>query len=263
MRFIQITDTHLGPTQDFSLRGINTFGILEKLVDLLNNLPFEAEFVIHTGDVIDDMSADSYKVARPIFERLKRPIYFMAGNHDNTALLQKNLLGKKTPKKRFDYQFEAGGVEFAVFDTRSDRDPNGLMQPEQIKLLRDICKPRGKPLMLVTHHQPVPLDVPWLDRGGVSWEPGSFMKIENSDEFLDAIMPARKRIRGVMFGHVHRAFQVIHKGVFFFSSASSGMQLRSWPDSVDPDSSDDELPGFNIVTVNDDGIIVRQHYFKP
>ncbi|MBX3084502.1 MAG: metallophosphoesterase [Anaerolineae bacterium] len=263
MRFIQITDTHLGPTPDYLLRGTNTYRILEKLVDLINRLPFQAEFVIHTGDVIDDMSAESYKVAKSVLERIKRPIYYLVGNHDNTTHLQKILLGKKSAKKRLDYQFEAGGVEFAVFDTHGNKDPSGLLLPEQIKLLREICKPRGKPLMIVTHHQPVPLDVPWLDNGAIDWMPGQFMKIENSEEFLDAILPARKRIRGVMFGHVHRGFQTTHKGIFFFSSPSSSAQLESWPDSKKPDSSDDEMPGFNIVTVDADGIIVRQHHFRP
>jgi Icc protein len=263
MRFIQITDTHLGPSPEYLLRGTNTYLRVEKLVDFINQLPFEAEFVIHTGDVIDDMSAESYKVAKSLFERIKRPMHYVVGNHDNTTHLQKVLLGKKTAKKRYDYQFEAGGIEFAVFDTHGPKDPGGLMLPEQIKLLRDICKPRGKPLMIVTHHQPVPLDVPWLDHGAKIWDAGQFMKIENSAEFLDAIMPARKRIRAVMFGHVHRGFQVMHKGILFFSSPSSAQQLESWPDSLNPGASDHELPGFNIVTINPDEIIVRQHHFRP
>jgi Icc protein len=262
MRFIQITDTHIGATPDYVLRNVNTLRTLDKLVDHLNSLTFEVDFVIHTGDIADDFSAEAYRLARPILERLKHPIHYVVGNHDHADYMQRELLGRTEIKSRWDYEFEVGGVLFAVFDSRSQRDPNGRLLPEQIQRLRALCTPTGQPLFLVLHHQAIPLDVPWLDNGSATWEAGRIMKIENSAEFLDAIAPARHRIRGVMFGHVHRAFQVIHDGILFFSSASAAMQLQSWADSAQPQISDEEA-AYNVVTLTESGIIVRQHYFTP
>jgi Icc protein len=263
MRFIQITDTHLGPTPDFNLRGVNTFNRLNALVAHLNGLTASIDFVIHTGDIIDDFNPESYRLARTVLERLKYPVHYVVGNHDDGDHMQRELLSLAEVKPRWDYQFEVDGVLVAAFDTRGPDDPGGLLLPEQLQSLRDLCTPTGQPLLIAVHHQPVPLDVPWLDHGSVTWTPGRFMKIANSDEFLDAIAPARQRLRGVMFGHVHRSFQVLHDGILFFSSASSAMQLASWPDSTQPGLSDHELPAYNIVTVTERGIIVRAHHFQP
>ena len=115
--------------------------------------------------------------------------------------------------------------------------------------------------MIAIHHPPLPLDSQWLD-GGWATPRGvtPSMLLDRGAEFLEAITPARDRIRGVFFGHIHRAYQMTHRGILFASAPSSFGQLLTWPEQAAPEASPAEPAGFNLVTVTRDRTVVRQHY---
>lgn len=253
MRFVHITDTHIGPTPDHIMQGHPTLPNAEALVREINALPFAPDFILHTGDVVDDRSEAAYRLAKPIFEKLNYPIYYVVGNHDEGDTMQRVLLERTPSPGRFDYYGEIHGLALAVFETRGPVDPGGTLTPAQLAAVRDLCKPEGPPLIIAIHHQPVPLDVTWLDLQ---------MPLDCGPEFLEAIAPARERLRGVFFGHVHRAFQVMRDGILLSSAMSATAQITSWPDHATPDPIPHELPGFSIVTITDTETIIRQHTFK-
>src|SRR5215468_3825496 len=210
MRFIQITDTHIGQTPDFGNYGHRSLANLEKLVEIINDLTFQPDFVLHTGDVVEDWSEAAYKLAKPVLEKIKFPIYYVAGNHDDATLLQRVLLGREPSSDRFDYTFECDGIQFVVLDTRGGKDgPAGHLTPEQLSWLGRFCAPDGPPMVIIMHHQPVRFDIKWID---------GWMTLDCDAEFRQTIAPARNRIRGVFFGHVHRAFQVINDGIMYCSA---------------------------------------------
>lgn len=259
LRFIHITDTHVGSLPEFKLRGVETLTALNRLIDHLLALPFQPDFYLHTGDIVEDRSEAAYAIAKTAFAKLPRPVHYVVGNHDHSERMQRVLLGIDNPTPRYDYQFTANGIQFAVFDTHHDTlDPNGMLLPAQIAALRKICTPDGPPLVLITHHQPVALDTYWLDNGAPRWGEQYFMKIGNSDEFVEALRPARNRIRGVFFGHVHRSFQVMHEGILYASAASVAVQFRSFAPDADALHCDD-LPGYSTVTIDDQSTIIRQY----
>ena len=255
MRFIHLTDTHLGPRPDYQIEGhaTPTLPNVEAVIREINELPFEPDFILHTGDVVDDRSEAAYRLAKPVFEKLTAPIYYVVGNHDDGDTMQRVLLGRTGSPSRFDYYGEIGGVALAVFETRGPVDPGGTLTPSQFVAIRELCRPEGPPLIIAIHHQPIPLDVTWLDLR---------MPLDCGPEFLDAIAPARERIRGVFFGHVHRSFQVMRDGILFSSAMSACAQITGWPNSATPIPNPDELPGFSIVTITETETIVRQHTVK-
>jgi Icc protein len=257
MRFVHITDTHIGPTPQYKATGQRPYPILEALVKEINCLPFEPDFILHTGDVVDDAGANSYQLARPLLQQLKAPVFYAVGNHDLPQPLQQALLGKRMVSDRYDYYVKVHGIGLAIFDSHKSNAAEGTLTPEQIEALRDLCQPKGPPLIIALHHQPVLLDVQWLDHGWKHYH----MMLECGDAFLEAILPARNRIRGVFFGHVHRSFQVVKSGILFSAAASACAQILSWPLDPEPLPSPDELPSFNIVTITADSTVVRQHTF--
>src|SRR5664279_4192267 len=103
MRFIHITDTHIGPTPDHRVLTQLALPTLEALVDRINALPFAPDFILHTGDIVDDGSEAAYALARPLFEKLKTPIYYVLGNHDLPAAMRTALLGQAASAERYDY----------------------------------------------------------------------------------------------------------------------------------------------------------------
>ena len=260
MRFIHITDTHIAPQPDFEHYGHPTLANLDVVVDAINALTFPFDFVLHSGDVVEDRSEAAYKVARRSLQRLRAPVYYVAGNHDDADLLRRVLMGGTVAGGRLDYEWMVDGVQVAVFDTRGTRDPAGALTDRQLAGVKALCTPQGPPLVICLHHPPLPLDSLWLDRGWtVPQGVVPNMLLEQGPQFLEAIRPARERIRGVFFGHVHRAYQVVKDGVLFSSAPSAFGQLLTWPDQRDPVPAIHEPAGFCVVTVTAGETIVRQH----
>src|SRR5579859_4096157 len=110
MRFVHITDTHIGPTPDYETIGHKSLPALQALVERINTLPFEPDFVLHTGDIVDDGDEASYRLARGVLEKLRAPIYYVLGNHDRPEPMQRVLLGKDTAVERYDYYVERDGI---------------------------------------------------------------------------------------------------------------------------------------------------------
>ncbi|MGA2614553.1 MAG: metallophosphoesterase [Spirochaetia bacterium] len=260
MRFIHITDTHIAADPAFIGHGHAPLQRLEALVQAVNALTFSVDFVLHTGDLAEDRSEGAYVLARSVLARLRLPVHYVAGNHDDADILQKVMLGRAPSGPRFDYRLSAAGVMVAVFDSRGPRDPAGTLTDGQLDSLREICAPEGPPLVIAVHHPPLPLDSPWLDAGWATPAgQGASMLLDRGPEFLDAIIPARDRIRGVFFGHVHRAFQVAYRGILFSSAPSGFVQFQTWPDQEHPDAATMEQAGFSIVTIHAGQTTVRHH----
>jgi 3',5'-cyclic-AMP phosphodiesterase len=263
MRFIHITDTHVAADRQFTHYGHAPLANLAALVDTLNSLALTVDFVLHTGDVVEDKSELAYRLARSELSRLAYPVRYLAGNHDDAALLQRVLLDRTQPEERLDYRFEAGGVEVAVFDSRGPNDPEGTLTDGQLAALRALCTPSGPPLVIAIHHPPVPLDTIWLDRGwAVERGRTRSMLLDRRQEFVQSVAPARERLRGVFFGHVHRAFQVVHRGILYASAPSAFGQLLSWPDQEQPEPSPGEPAGFSVVTITPEQTVIRQHVLE-
>lgn len=257
MRFVHMSDTHIRADADFDNYGHSPLRNLEAMVQEINNLPFRPDFVLHTGDIVDDRNEASYLQARSVLDKLRYPIYYVVGNHDSAEGLQRVLLRKTSGAEKYDYHFEVDGITFAVFDSSGPADPAGTLDDAQLQRLHELCQPNGLPLVVALHHQAVHLDSTWLDEG---WR-HLRMPLDCADEFLAALAPARDRLKGVFFGHVHRSFQVFRNGTLFSSAASAFGQLQSWPGQPEPLASPHELGSYNVVTITHDETIVRQHTF--
>jgi 3',5'-cyclic AMP phosphodiesterase CpdA len=77
--FVQLTDTHWPDSDHFQRT--------RKIVEAVNNLPMEIEFVIHTGDITMERITDANvtKEGIRILNRLDMPVHYIPGNHDILA----------------------------------------------------------------------------------------------------------------------------------------------------------------------------------
>lgn len=259
LRFIHISDSHIS-TPDFANYGHRSYPNLEAVVSAINALPFTPDFVLHSGDVVENGAAEEYALAKPLLARLRLPIYYVNGNHDDSDLLQRELIGVQAPQARYDYVFEFKGVQIVVLDSANRRNHTGNLTDEQLEALRRLCTPEGAPLILALHHPPIPLDVTWIDQG---WHvpnrpPFGTMLLENWRAFQAVIAPARQRIRGVFFGHIHNAYQVWYNGIFHCAAPSTFGQLASYPEQTVPYPTPEQPVAFNVVSVAEDQVTVRQ-----
>ena len=76
VRFVQVTDTHLGQTAQHDV-------IVEKVMAAVKQYSEPLAFVVHTGDIIDDGKYDAcLELYQRIFGGLGVPFYPVAGNND-------------------------------------------------------------------------------------------------------------------------------------------------------------------------------------
>lgn len=257
VRFIHISDTHIGPTPDFSLYGVQTFRSLKRLISAINQIPTRPDFIIHTGDVVAGPDPEAYGLAAGLFRELKCPVYFVAGNHDSARDIRATLsIGLREDlddvRNRLAYKVVLKGHHVLILDTcePGEADPRGELPESQLEILRRVVRTGKMPLTLFIHFPPVSLDSRWLDRE---------MCLINGEALHQTLVPARDRLRGVFFGHVHRGIQVLRDGILYSGVGSTFCQFTAWPDDQETRYEPDCPAYFNYVTLLPDQTIVKEH----
>lgn len=257
--FVHISDTHFGPTADYGRNGFIPYPCAQKLVDLINHLPTKPDFVIHTGDVATHPTPEAYTLAAETFARLTVPIYYVVGNHDTARHIHHLLpMGPKVDLSDsldvLSYAFEVKGHRFLVLDGRGpdEIDPHGLFSEAQLELARREATPDGPPLTIFMHYPLHPLNSPWMDQNALAL---------NGAVMHQALLPARERLRGVFYGHIHQAMQTLRDGILYVAGASAFAQFTAWPTDQEPYSDADYPPGYSFVHLLPEQTIIRQHGF--
>jgi 3',5'-cyclic-AMP phosphodiesterase len=253
LRFVQITDTHVGSTPDFELYRRNTYQETQRLVNFLNNdLPFEPDFIVHTGDVTNFRDANSAQLAASLLRELRYPVYYVAGNHDSQAMIRQYLLGASEPDdSHLCYDFRMQDCHFIVLDTIGNPDPQGYVSSNQLEWLAQTCADSSaSSLCIFLHHLPVRMGVPWYDRD---------MRIMNDEALFSVLKPYRERLRGIFFGHIHRAFTGFRDGILCSASASAFAQINTWPTDEEASFDYDALGGYALVTLDNEQVTVTHH----
>lgn len=257
LRFVHLSDTHISHDPDYGSPGIprHPAPCAEALVEQINQLPFEPDFVLHTGDVAYDPREPAYERAREILGRIRYPVYYLAGNHDDARMLQRVFLRRETIQPTLHYEFAVNGVQVICLDSTSPATPpSGTVSEEQLTWLRGLTEAADpRPLIVAVHHNTLMTDVPWLN---------NFMRMANGDALHAALLPARQRIRGVFYGHIHQNSQILRDGILYSSVLSSWYQIHSWPGQTETTLEPDAEPGFNVVTLSADQTHIRNHRYK-
>jgi 3',5'-cyclic-AMP phosphodiesterase len=260
LRFIHISDTHINPDRSYTLNYAKYTPMIgaEALIQAIKALPFQADFILHTGDVAYDPVPEVYPAIKELMSQLDLPIYYLTGNHDDASSIQTILMEKDEAQDYLYYDFEAKGVHFVCLDSNGPHEPkhpSGTVTQEQLDWLNEICSSDDeRPLVIAIHHNVLPVNVSWLD---------TWMKLENSEEFHAIVRQASHRLSGVFFGHIHQNLQVLRDGVLYISSASSWCQFKGLQTPGEKLSLDEfhTLPSFNIVTITDTTTAIRRHSF--
>lgn len=254
LRLVHISDTHIShdAADGAEHEPYSTEEGARRLVQAINHLPFTPDLILHTGDVVYDPDVRRYELARAIFAELRAPVRYLPGNHDDSAMLQAVLLGQ-TPALPYDDTFEINGVQFIVVDSNQPVDadmPYSRLTEMQLARLERWCAAEDeRPLIVATHHNVL--------RNGSAWWDG-YMRMQNGDDFHRALLPARKRLLGVLHGHVHQTVQMVRDGIAYFATAAAWMQLEGYPDQAETGFDKAMRPGFNVISVTREQMYIRQ-----
>jgi 3',5'-cyclic AMP phosphodiesterase CpdA len=261
LEVIHISDTHFGPDRSHTIRGANACLRAEALVKAINALPFTPDFIVHTGDVVNDPDPRAYRLAAEVLARLKAPVYYATGNHDEVPMMREALaFGPLEPlvedaEGRLCYRIAgpaADGVECFVMDGRVPpaEGPHGHLSDSQIEAVFGRIS-GTKPVAVFLHYPLTPIGSRWIDE---------HLLVRNGLDFHRALAAkAGPWLRGIFTGHLHRGLSLYRDGVLQCGVSSPACEFSTGP----ADESCDFLPGgplpFHHLTFTPEATLVKDY----
>jgi 3',5'-cyclic AMP phosphodiesterase CpdA len=228
-KFVQISDTHYMDNK-------STYVYLNKVVDELNLLRDEVDFVAITGDLTTDGKRSELRDMRRILDRLQLEWFAIPGNHD---MDRENWL-KYFP--HYDsYSYEHKGAHLIFLDST---EPSGTIVSLSEKkfdfLESDLHRvEKHTPVLLFIHH-PVAPGIPKY-------------RVKNADRVLDTFK--KHNLTAVIAGHYHANWECEVDGVYYTSIACLTDSRNNHDGS--------EAKGYRIFTVDGNNVTSRFVEFKP
>ena len=239
VRVVQITDTHLFADPAGALLGMATLRSLDAVLDLVRAEALPLDAVLATGDLVHDGSAAGYRLLAGRLGALGCPALALPGNHDDPAVLAEVLATPPVTRVR---EARFGRWQILLLDSTVARSDGGRLPGTELDWLDEALQISTADHALVClHHSPLPTGSDWLDT----------MALENAEE-LFGVLDRHRRVRGVLFGHIHQTLEAEHNGVRLLGSPSTCVQFAKVRPrfGVDP-----RPPGYRWLGLLPDGSI--------
>ncbi len=238
MRLLQFTDPHLFADRQGRLRGVETLPALNKVIEHAQAHHWPCEGILATGDLVQD-DAGGYATFRAVFDNLGIPIYCIPGNHDDLPAMRAAL---SAAPYQMGGTVRKGAWQVVLLDSCVNGDAGGHLGAASLEALdRALAAGRDLHTLVCLHHHPIPMGSRWLDQVGLA----------NAPEFL-AALDRHRNVRGVLWGHVHQAYDGDRKGVHFMSTPSTCAQFLPGSEQFELDR---RPPGYRWLELGADGTI--------
>jgi Icc protein len=247
LRLLHLTDLHLSGDEAAVLRGIQPLATLRRTLAQARAHTqasgWSPDAIVVTGDVVHD-DPRGYELFRREFAALGVPICCIPGNHDDAALLAQTLA---RPPFVTTGSLDLRGWRLVLLDTSVLGAAGGHLSPAQLQLLERELATATTPVLVCLHHHPVPVGSDWLDHIGLG----------NAAEFF-RIIDAHRCVRGILWGHVHQAFDGLRRGVRLLATPSTCAQFQPHAHdfAIDP-----RPPAFRTLELNADGTLITDLYW--
>lgn len=188
----QLSDLHLGAAWE----GVDPAPRLERAIEAVRSLPNPVDAVVVSGDLSDNGSEGSYRLARELLGRFEVPVYVLPGNHDDRARLRRAFDLPGEGDDPIDYAADVGELRLVILDSNvPGQDPGGF-EPEQLGWLdEELSRADERPMLLVMHHSPLPTGIP-------EWDEINLVAAER--EALAEVVARHPQLRAIAGGHLHR-----------------------------------------------------------
>jgi Icc protein len=235
-RLLQLTDPHLMASPADLILGVNTDASFQQVLAAAS-MEENVDLIVITGDVAGCDSAKAYQRMVELMQRCSTPSVWLAGNHDNSELMQLEA-GQYLHRS-----VEIGDWLIVTLTSSSPGVIGGNLSASELQALgQTLADSSAVNVLLAVHHHLVDIGSVWLDH----------QKITNAAE-LFAIVEQDKRVRAVIHGHVHQAFDADHNGTRLLGTPSTWAQFtpNSEEFTVDPAGQ----PGYRVIELSADGQI--------
>ena len=241
LRMVQFTDLHLLGDPAARLRGVDTGATWRAVLAAARRDLTTADLVLLTGDLTEYGEMAAYARLRRDLDAsaVNGQTWAIPGNHDDPARLTARFRGTSGPRTA---AIARDGWQLLLLDSSVPGQSAGLLAGAQLDWLeRRLSDAPGRHALVVLHHPPLAIASPWLDA----------IALDNGAELL-GLLDAHTNARGVLFGHVHQAFEKRRCGVRHFATPSTCVQFVPGTETpvVDPSP-----PGWRTLELFPDGRI--------
>jgi 3',5'-cyclic AMP phosphodiesterase CpdA len=149
LTFVQITDTHIGDSQNLQRT--------EQVVDAINKLKLPIMFVVHTGDFYYNTitNQEIMQAGLTAWRKLKYPLYVTAGNHDILAHnLTNSLVAFVQNVGPLQTNAEYMGVQCLFLYTECLREGSTIVNYQPLDWLESTLAQHPSQPTLIFHHAP-------------------------------------------------------------------------------------------------------------
>lgn len=238
-RILQLTDLHLFGKAQTKMVGINPLQTLQSVLtkistDTTRNSP---SLVVLTGDVSQDFSPESYKIAADALKIFSCPIVATMGNHDHTSSFTK-IFGEPTRSISID----TTNWHILVLNSHLSGHVYGQLAESELNFLqKNLDQNLDRPTVIFLHHHVLPSGSHWIDK----------INLINNEQFLE-IIDRYKNIKAVIYGHVHQETTVVRNNVTFLSTPSTSWQfaVKNYEFKLDT-----LMPGYRWIDLYSNGTI--------
>lgn len=210
LKFIQVSDVHFVAGREDSQIALNA---LVEEINTMNNI----EFVIFTGDNIDNPNPENLHKFLKTVNRIDIPKFFVIGNHDvavNTGLNKDRYIDIIRhhnwfyPAWKPNYVFKKKGIVFVVVDGAKQviPGPNGYYKQDTLDWLdKTLTKYKKKNVIIIQHF---PVVEPKKLRSHSTYKAEKYLEVLDKHENVMALIS----------GHYHTNKEDMRNGVYHVST---------------------------------------------
>ena len=255
--FLQLTDLHPAPPGQLVV-GIDPMRQTRDVVPRIKQLEVAPTFIVVSGDLTENGSAESYKVVKGVLQELggehtDTPVLVGLGNHDDRTTFRRVVLGEETSDDLEPYRYSPliDGLRVIMLDSLLPGYPSGSLGATQLAWLQDeLQAPAARGNLIVIHH-------PCRLAGPVHHYPTLVLCDVAA---LEAIVARHQdRVVGVLAGHTHQANSAPFGGTLHTTAPAVLRQLDYFAGEQYTTVTGG---GFNLCQLDDNGLIVHPVPFR-
>ncbi len=200
------TETPAGAALEFAVAGDSRGNPSVYRALLAAVMESGSEFLVHTGDLVNQGTAEQWAAFEQIMADFTLPFYPVPGNHDGLdGSLEGYLASSGAPAAH--YSFDYGPVHLTMADSH-----NGGIGAGELAWLRDDLSTTGQPIKMVFLHHP-PFDPDGTDH----------TMAYGRKKFMDLM--AEQEVDYVFAGHIHAYSRAERDGVTYIITGGAGAPL--------------------------------------
>jgi 3',5'-cyclic-AMP phosphodiesterase len=250
MTFLQLSDLHLVAPGRL-LAGVDPLRQLRSVLARIERLAVTPAFIVVSGDLTEDGSAEGYAVVNDVLSELGdggTPVLLALGNHDDRVTFRRVVLGEARADDPGPYCYSRliDGLRVIVLDSTIPGEAGGALGAAQLAWLEgELESPAPRGNLIVLHH-------PCRLAGPVHHDPAFIVREAAALEAL--VARHQERVVGVLAGHSHQANSAPFGGTLHATAPAVLVQLDFF-------AGDEYRPvpgaGFNLCQLDDGGLIVH------